>query len=123
MIEDFIQRAENRTKIAGETAYALKKIVEDIEQMAFLIGNITTASNEQASGIAQVNQGILQISQVVQTNAATSEESAATSEEMSSQAQILREMIAKFKLRNEKPQIALQETSHRTEFSLTGTTF
>lgn len=123
MIEGSVQKAENGTKIANETAHALNKIVEDIEQMAFLIGNITTASNEQASGIAQVNQGILQISQVVQTNAATSEESAATSEEMSSQAQILREMIAKFKLRNEKPQIALQETSHRTEFSLTGTTF
>ena len=47
MIEDFIQRAENRTKIAGETAYALKKIVEDIEQMAFLIGNITAAFNDR----------------------------------------------------------------------------
>ena len=101
MIEGSIQKTENGTNIASSTANALKKIVEGIDQVANLINNITTASNEQALGIAQVNEGIAQVSQVVQTNAATSEESAASSEEMSSQAQLLREMIAKFKLRDE----------------------
>ncbi|HYH03478.1 MAG TPA: methyl-accepting chemotaxis protein, partial [Bacillota bacterium] len=56
-------------------------------------------SNEQATGIAQINQGVLQVSQVVQTNSATSEESAAASEELSGQAVMLKEQVAKFKLR------------------------
>lgn len=99
MIEGSIQKAESGTKIANETAGALAKIVSGIEQVAHLIGGINTASNEQSLGIAQVNQGIMQVSQVVQTNAATSEESAAASEEMSSQAQMLKDMIAQFKLR------------------------
>jgi len=43
------------------------------------------ASNEQASGIAQVNKGLEQVSMVVQNNSATAEESAAASEELSSQ--------------------------------------
>lgn len=98
MIEGSIQKAENGTKIANETAGALAKIVKGIEQVAHLVGDINAASNEQSLGIAQVNQGIMQVSQVVQTNAATSEESAAASEEMSSQAQLLRDMIAQFKL-------------------------
>ncbi|NLV86094.1 MAG: HAMP domain-containing protein [Clostridiales bacterium] len=99
MIEGSIEKTENGTKIADETAQSLKQIVEDIEQISDLIYGIAAASNEQASGIEQINQGIAQVSQVVQLNAATSEESAATSEEMSSQAQLLKEMIAGFKLR------------------------
>jgi len=41
--------------------------------------------------------GVDQISSVVQTNSATSEESAASSEELNSQAQLLKDMIRKFK--------------------------
>jgi len=64
-----------------------------------LVGEIATASNEQALGINQVNQGILQVSDVVQTNSATSEESAAASEELSSQAEMLREQVSRFILK------------------------
>lgn len=67
--------------------------------MANLVGDISVASNEQASGIAQVNQGIIQVSEVIQTNSATSEESAAASEELSSLAEILKEQVSRFKLR------------------------
>ncbi|WP_312702360.1 methyl-accepting chemotaxis protein [Sedimentibacter sp.] len=98
MIEGSLQKAENGTKIVNETADALVKIVAGIERVAQLVSGINAASNEQMLGINQVNQGIMQVSQVVQTNAATSEESAAASEEMSSQAQLLREMIAQFKI-------------------------
>lgn len=57
------------------------------------------ASNEQASGITQVNQAIAQVAQVVQTNSATSEESAASSEELSSQADLLKELVGNYKLK------------------------
>ena len=116
MIEGSIQKTENGTNLASTTAHALKKIVEGIDQVAKLVNEITTASNEQALGISQVNEGIAQVSQVVQTNAATSEESAAASEEMSSQAQLLREMIAKFKLRDESP--SRQQKSSLEAFQL-----
>lgn len=99
MIEGSIKKAEGGTKIAKDTAEALNKIVGGIEKVASLVGNIAVASNEQASGIAQVNQGILQVSQVVQTNSATSEESASASEELSSQATLLKETVGRFKLK------------------------
>jgi methyl-accepting chemotaxis protein len=99
LIEGSIKKAENGTKIASETANALNKIVEDVTKAASLVGDIAVASNEQATGIAQVNQGIMQVSQVVQTNSATSEESAAASEELSGQAELLRESVSKFKLK------------------------
>jgi len=99
MIEGSIKNVDNGTKIANQTAEALNKIVEDIARVANLVGDISIASNEQASGIAQVNQGIIQVSKVVQTNTATSEESAAASEELSSLAEILKEQVSRFKLK------------------------
>lgn len=99
MIEGSISKVEGGTKIAGETAEALNKIVGDISKVANLVGEIAISSNEQASGIAQINQGIIQVSQVVQNNSATSEESAAASEELSSLAEMLKEQVSRFKIK------------------------
>jgi len=64
-----------------------------------LVENIARASNEQASGIVQINVGIGQVAKVIQNNSATAEESAAASEELSSQAEILKIMVGKFQLK------------------------
>jgi methyl-accepting chemotaxis protein len=100
LIESSIQKVGAGTQIANETAQSLGKIVEGIAKTTALVGDIATASNEQASGITQVNQGIGQIAQVTQTNTATSEESAAASEELAAQAEILKGMVQKFKLKD-----------------------
>ncbi|VUZ29032.1 Uncharacterised protein [Acetobacterium wieringae] len=63
------------------------------------MGNIAEASNEQATGIAQINMGVEQVAQVVQQNSATAEESAAASEELSGQSILLKQMIDQFQLR------------------------
>jgi methyl-accepting chemotaxis protein len=102
MIEGSIKNVDNGTKIATNTAEALNRIVEDIAKVANIVENIAVASNEQASAISQINQGTMQVSNVVQTNSATAEESAAASEELSSQAELLREQVARFKLRRVK---------------------
>ncbi|MNJ56877.1 Methyl-accepting chemotaxis protein IV [compost metagenome] len=100
MIEDSIKKVEGGTKIANETASALHNIVEDVAKVAELVHEIAVASNEQASGVNQINLGLAQVSQVVQANSATSEESAAASEELSDQAELLREQVSRFKIRN-----------------------
>ena len=112
MIEGSISKAQAGTEIADKTAAALGQIVNDVAKAADLVSSIANASNEQASAISQVNQGVEQVSQVVQSNSATSEESAATSEELSSQADLLQEMIARFKLRADKTR-----TNQRTTVS------
>ena len=63
-----------------------------------MMDSIAKASQEQADAITQITVGIDQISSVVQTNSATAEQSAAASEELSSQAQILKDIVKKFKL-------------------------
>jgi methyl-accepting chemotaxis protein len=101
MIEGSIQKSEIGTKIAKDTAEALNNIVDEIEKVATLVNDIAAASNEQDAGIAQINQGIVQVSQVVQNNSATSEESAAASEELSGQAELLKDLVDKFKLKKD----------------------
>jgi methyl-accepting chemotaxis protein len=99
LIEGSIRKVQLGTKIANDTAQALNKIVDDISQAATLVGDIAVASNEQATGIAQVDQGIVQVSQVVQNNSATAQQSAAASEELSEQAGLLKSDVDKFRLK------------------------
>jgi len=99
LIEGSIHKVEVGTKLANETALALNEIVNGIEKAADLVSRIAKASNEQATGIAQINSGVEQVSIVVQNNSATAEESAAASEELSGQAEILKGMVSRFKLK------------------------
>ncbi len=99
LIESSIEAVGNGRKIADATAISLKTIVEQAEQSAQLINEISIASNNQASSVSQVTQGVEQIAAVVQTNSATAEESAAASEELSAQAQMLKGLVSKFKLK------------------------
>ncbi len=68
-------------------------MVEEITKVSDLIGEIATASQEQAQGISQINIGVGQIDTVTQQNTASAEESAAAAEQLSSQAEQLRAML------------------------------
>ncbi len=98
LIETAIAAVENGTKIVAETADSLEKIVVNTKQSGHVIDEISKASNQQSEFMGQVTIGVDQISTVVQTNSATAEETAAASEELSSQANLLRELIGKFKI-------------------------
>lgn len=98
LIENSIRAVENGTRIADETAHSLVTAVESAKMVTETVDKISKASADQAISITQVTQGVDQISSVVQTNSATAEESASASEELSGQAQILKNMVSKFKL-------------------------
>ncbi len=102
LIEKSLRAIENGTVIVSETAKSLEEVVHGAQKSAEVIQEIADASNEQAQHINQVNIGVEQISLVVQTNSATAEESAAASEELSSQAHMLKQLIGKFNLKDEK---------------------
>ncbi len=98
LIKRSVQAVGKGTEIARTAAVSLEQIVSMSETSATLIQAISDASAEQAGAITHVSQGLEQISCVVQTNSATSEESATASRELSGQAQILKRLIAQFKL-------------------------
>ena len=100
LIEGSLHAVDRGTKIANETAKALQQLTEGVQGVAQTIEEISSASESQAVSVKQVNEGISQISSVVQSNSATAEESAAASEELSSQAQLLKELVGKFTLKD-----------------------
>lgn len=102
LIENTLKAVNNGTEIAGATAESLKQAVEDVNEVTGIVSRISEASSDQAAAVSQVTMGIDQISSVVQTNSATAEESAAASEELSSQSRLMKEMVGRFKLRNDR---------------------
>ena len=101
LIESSIAAVARGKDIASETASSLSKVVEEVRTAASTVDKIADAAEEQAGAVEQVTVGVDQISSVVQTNSANSEQSAAASAELSNQAEVLKGLVAKFKLREE----------------------
>ena len=100
LIDHSIASVQEGGDIVKQVSESLSKTVEATKLSMEAIQDITKAVEEESESIAQVTEGIDQISAVVQTNSATSEQSAAASEELSSQAALMKSLMAKFKLRN-----------------------
>ncbi len=100
LIERTVAAVGRGTSIVNATSKSLHDAVSEVDDATKGILEISKASEKQASSIDQVTQGMDQISSVVQTNSATAEESAAASEELSGQAMLLKELVAKFKLKS-----------------------
>ena len=101
MIKDTIKKVENGAGIADEMAASLKEIIEGSTKVTDLVNEIASASNEQARGINEINSGIAQLNQVTQQNTQGAEQSAASSSELSSQAEMLKQLVARFILRQQ----------------------
>ncbi len=103
--KDLIDRSINSVKDGNEIVQKVSAALQATSERAGLVmmsvQEITKAAEEESESIAQVTEGIDQISSVVQTNSATSEESAAASEELSSQASLMKELLARFKIRQD----------------------
>ena len=110
LIEGSIVKTTAGTKVADETAAALRNIVESIKDTVALSGEIAEASNEQATGVSQVNKGIEQLSNVVQNSSATAQQAAASSEELAAQAEHLKQMVGRFHFKQDKKTTNATET-------------
>ena len=90
--------SHNSVEVAQKAGTMLKQLVPDIQKTAELVQEISAASNEQRTGVDQVNQALQQLDTVIQQNASSAEEMASTSEELASQAQQLQSTMGFFKV-------------------------
>ncbi len=97
LIQNAIMAVEEGIQFASSTAQSLLSVVENAKVVNESMGEIAIASEDQAKAAAQISEGINQISAVVESNSATSEESAAASEELARQADMLKELVGKFR--------------------------
>lgn len=86
---------------AQDTAQSMMAVANRADEMSNLITGIADYTKEQAENTAEITHGIEQISTVVQNNVSTAEASAAASEELSGQASMLKELVARFRLKDQ----------------------
>lgn len=84
-----VELSERAGKLLGE-------MVPNIKRTSDLVQEITAASEEQSTGVNQINSAVASLSRTTQQNAASSEELASTAEVMSTQAVQLKQTMAFF---------------------------
>lgn len=100
LIEKTLHMVDNGSQLTELTQESLSSVVEGAEKVTEQIKIISAASIEQEAEINHIKDSIYQISTVIQSNSATSEESAAASQQLAGQAQVLKNLIGKFRLRS-----------------------
>jgi methyl-accepting chemotaxis protein len=100
--EEIDKVSKDGVGIVEEASKQLAEIVPEIEKTSILIQEIAAASLEQNSGANQINKSIQQLNNMTQRNAAAAEEMATNAEELSAQANLLKELIAYFKIDGSK---------------------
>ncbi len=96
-ITNLSQNGQNISKIAGQK---LEVLIPEIIKNAELVDNIVTASQEQQSGVENINISVQQLTEITNENSASAEEMSASAEELSAQAEQLNELISVFKIGN-----------------------
>ncbi|MBK6850964.1 MAG: MCP four helix bundle domain-containing protein [Burkholderiales bacterium] len=112
--------ASSSVELAERAGKLLEQIVPAIRKTSDLVQEIAAASNEQSSGVGQINSAVSQLNQTTQQNASSSEELAATSEEMSGQAEQLQQTMSYFKLDSGGQQQAAAPTTRKAAASAKG---
>ena len=90
--------ASSSVQLSERAGQLLDVMVPNIQKTSELVQEIAAASQEQATGITQINTAMGQLTQATQTNASSSEQLAATAEEMSAQAEQLQQAVGFFHL-------------------------
>ncbi|WP_299007200.1 methyl-accepting chemotaxis protein [uncultured Caulobacter sp.] len=87
---------ERGVRLVGDTGKALTGIVTKIADIDALVSEIAQSSQEQATGLNQVNTAVNQMDQVTQQNAAMVEEATAAAANLKSEAVELERLVARF---------------------------
>ncbi|MDP1655320.1 MAG: methyl-accepting chemotaxis protein [Hylemonella sp.] len=98
LIDDSVQRVEQGSALVDRAGSTMTEVVSSIRRVTDIMGEISAASSEQSSGVAQVGEAVTQMDQATQQNAALVEEMAAAASCLKSQAQDLVQTVAVFKL-------------------------
>ena len=98
LIGESVKNVDAGTKLVGAARGSMDKIVNQAGRVSQLIGEISTATSQQTSGISQVGDAVAELDNVTQQNAALVEESAASADSLKHQAIRLSAVVGRFSL-------------------------
>ncbi|WP_439606199.1 methyl-accepting chemotaxis protein [Hydrogenophaga sp.] len=98
LITASVDRVAQGTTLVDQAGVTMAEVVGAIQRVTDIMGEISAASIEQSSGVAQVGEAVTQMDQATQQNAALVEQSAAAASSLKAQAEQMVQAVAVFKL-------------------------
>ncbi|WLI91353.1 methyl-accepting chemotaxis protein [Massilia sp. R2A-15] len=98
LIDRSVQETDAGSRLVNEAGQTMSAIIDSVQRVTDIMGEISAASAEQSAGIEQINMAVVQMDQVTQQNAALVEEAAAASASMQDQAASLSQAVGVFTL-------------------------
>jgi len=93
LIEGTVSKVRAGSKLVATTNQSFREAAGSTTKIAMLMGELSNASQEQATGVGQINLAVTELDTVTQQNAATAEETASASEELNAQAEQMQETV------------------------------
>jgi methyl-accepting chemotaxis protein len=98
LIQDSVAKVQDGSRLVDESGRHLHDIVAAATKVADIIAEISGASQQQASGLEQVNHAIIQMDEFTQRNAEMAQQTSSVAASMTSQAKALKDLISLFKI-------------------------
>lgn len=98
LISESVLQVDHGSTLANDAGRTMTDVVSSVKRVTDIMGEISAASRQQASGIEQVNVAVGRMDEMTQRNAALVEEAAAAAESLHAQAERLAQAVAAFKL-------------------------
>jgi methyl-accepting chemotaxis protein len=98
LIDDSVDKVGTGSDQVAEAGKTMQEIVASVRRVTDIMGEIMAASQEQTTGIEQINQAISQMNQATQQNAALVEQAAAAAGSLQEQAGSLVHAVSVFKV-------------------------
>ena len=98
LIDESVGRVAEGSALVDQAGRTMQEIVASVQRVTDIMGEISAASQEQSTGIEQVNQTVTQMDEATQQNAALVEEATANARTMEGQAGELARAVASFTL-------------------------
>jgi methyl-accepting chemotaxis protein len=116
LIQDSVEQIDKGSKQVNHSGETLSEIVKSVGTVSHIVGEISTASREQALGIEEVTTALVQMDRVTRSNGEQTQRLSATARAFSAQAQQLLDLVGRFtlaKVRSEVENEAEQDSSAR----------
>ncbi|MEQ9121002.1 MAG: methyl-accepting chemotaxis protein, partial [Alphaproteobacteria bacterium] len=98
LIVDSGAQVKDGVELVNNTGRSLTEIVESVKRLSDIVSEISAASNEQATGVEEINRAVSQMDEMTQQNAALVEESAASAKTLLEQARGMRQRMTYFQI-------------------------
>jgi methyl-accepting chemotaxis protein len=98
LISSSVARVEEGTLLVDRAGHTMDEVVTSIRSVTDIMGDISSASQEQSLGVEQVGEAVRSLDETTQKNAALVEQIARSAQSLSSQANDLVRSVSVFRV-------------------------